>query len=101
MKEYNKYGLVMLIRSGNVKELLFQGSSDLMLYLDTFGRILKINKAGLGFSGLILKIDIQVQIFRLQRLGNFVYELVHTKLRNKNYTGTKKYTLIFLQYVVS
>ncbi len=51
MPKYNTYGLVMLIRSEDVKELLFQGSSDLMLYLDTFGRILKINKAGLAFSG--------------------------------------------------
>ena len=33
------------------KELLFQGTTDLMLYLDRFGRIVKINKAGLAFSG--------------------------------------------------
>jgi len=33
------------------KELLFQGSSDLMLYLDRHGRITRINRAGLAFSG--------------------------------------------------
>ncbi|MCK4348815.1 MAG: PAS domain S-box protein [Thermoplasmatales archaeon] len=43
--------MATLKRSEDVKELLFQGSSDLMLYLDTFGRILRINKAGLAFSG--------------------------------------------------
>ena len=33
------------------KELFFQSSNDLMLYLDKFGKLLKINKAGLTFSG--------------------------------------------------
>jgi len=33
------------------RELLFQSTSDLMLYLDKHGRITKINKAGIAFSG--------------------------------------------------
>ena len=33
------------------KELLFQSSNDLMMYIDKFGKLLKINKAGLAFSG--------------------------------------------------
>jgi len=33
------------------KELLFQSTSDLMLYLDKHGKISKINKAGIAFSG--------------------------------------------------
>jgi len=33
------------------KELLFQSSNDLMLYLDLLGRITKINRAGIAFSG--------------------------------------------------
>lgn len=33
------------------KEMLFQGTSDLMLYLDKIGRITKINKAGIAYSG--------------------------------------------------
>ena len=33
------------------KELLFQSTSNLMLYLDKHGRITKINKAGIAFSG--------------------------------------------------
>ena len=37
--------------SVNEQELLFQGTSDLILYLDKFGRITKINRAGLSFSG--------------------------------------------------
>ena len=34
-----------------LKELFFQTTSDLMLFLDTFGRITRINKAGRDFSG--------------------------------------------------
>jgi len=37
--------------STNEKELLFQSSSKLMMYLDTRGRIAKINNAGITFSG--------------------------------------------------
>ena len=33
------------------KEMLFQGTSDLILYLDKIGRITKINKAGIAYSG--------------------------------------------------
>jgi PAS domain S-box-containing protein len=33
------------------KELLFQATSDLMIYLDRHGRITRINRAGLAFSG--------------------------------------------------
>jgi len=33
------------------KELIFQSSNDLMMYIDKFGKLLKINKAGLAFSG--------------------------------------------------
>ena len=33
------------------KELLFQGTSDLMMYLDRHGKITRINRAGLAFSG--------------------------------------------------
>ena len=33
------------------KEMLFQGASDLILYLDKIGRITKINKAGIAYSG--------------------------------------------------
>jgi len=33
------------------RELLFQSTSDLMLYLDKHGKIAKINKAGIAFSG--------------------------------------------------
>ena len=35
----------------DIHGLLFQGSSDLMLYLDRHGRITRINRAGLAFSG--------------------------------------------------
>jgi PAS domain S-box-containing protein len=34
-----------------IKELLFQTTSDLMLFLDTLGRITRINRAGRLFSG--------------------------------------------------
>jgi len=34
-----------------LKELFFQNTSDLMLFLDTLGRITKINNAGIAFSG--------------------------------------------------
>lgn len=34
-----------------MNELLFQSTSNLMLYLDRYGRIIKINKAGIDFSG--------------------------------------------------
>jgi len=37
--------------SGDEKELLFQVTSDIMLYLDRNGRITKINRAGLDFLG--------------------------------------------------
>lgn len=40
-----------VIKSKPIHELLFQGTSDLMLYLNIFGRIVRINKAGLSFSG--------------------------------------------------
>ncbi len=33
------------------KELLFQSTSDLMVYIDKHGKIAKINKAGIAFSG--------------------------------------------------
>ncbi len=33
------------------KEILFQSASDLMLYLDKRGKIAKINKAGIAYSG--------------------------------------------------
>ncbi len=33
------------------KELLFHGSSDIMLYFDTFGRVIKANKTAVVLSG--------------------------------------------------
>ncbi|MBN2065858.1 MAG: PAS domain S-box protein [Candidatus Thermoplasmatota archaeon] len=34
-----------------ISELIFQSTTDLMLYLDRSGRIIKINNAGIAFSG--------------------------------------------------
>lgn len=40
-----------ILKIDDNSELLFQGTTNLMLYLDVKGRIIKINKAGIDFSG--------------------------------------------------
>jgi len=49
--ESTQYGDLVSNESVDEKELLFQGTSNLMLYLDKHGKITKINRAGLAFSG--------------------------------------------------
>lgn len=47
------------------KELLFQGASDLMMYLDKHGRITRINRAGLAFSGFTEEESIGKRFWKL------------------------------------
>ena len=49
MKKHQDTELVL--KEEYLKDLFFQTTSDLMLFLDTLGRITKINKAGIAFSG--------------------------------------------------
>jgi len=49
--ESTQHNVFSVDESTDEKELLFQVTSDLMLYLDRHGRITKINRAGLDFLG--------------------------------------------------
>ena len=49
--ELTQHGSLPEDDSVDGKELLFQSTSDLMLFLDKRGKIAKINKAGIAYSG--------------------------------------------------
>jgi len=78
------------------KKLLFQGTTDLMLYLDKFGRILKINKAGLKFSGFLKEEVVGKMFWKLPGVFSKrdapkylkVFKNTCKGIETKNFTGT-------------
>jgi PAS domain S-box-containing protein len=51
--EPTQYSSLSGDESVDEKELLFHGSSDMMLYFDTFGRVIKANKTAVVLSGYL------------------------------------------------
>lgn len=51
VENHEKYLEPISGKSEDLHELVFQNASDLMIYLDTLGSIIKINEAGLNFLG--------------------------------------------------
>ena len=61
------------------KELLFHGSSDMMLYFDTFGRVIKANKTAVVLSGYLEEEFIGKSFLKMS--GSFTKQNLKTYLR--------------------